>query len=145
ALQGPTGQRASLAADHVIACDGVQSAVRATIGGPIAMERLPIGYKEIRVSPLPDGDFRFDPSCFQTWPRPGVLVTAFPNPDRSFTGSLFLAHEGDGPTFDQVHDAAAARSLLARTHEELALAVPDIGEQVARNPLGTLATLHVER
>jgi kynurenine 3-monooxygenase len=144
-LVSRTDAQRTLTADHVIACDGVQSVISTAIGGKRELDRLAIGYKEIRIAALPGGGFRFDRTCFQTWPRPGVLVTAFPNPDGTFTGSLFLAHEGDGPTFDSVKEAGAARTLLERTHPALAMVVPDIGEQVANHPTGTLTTLLVEK
>jgi kynurenine 3-monooxygenase len=135
----------SVEAALVVACDGIHSAVREAIGGTEDIELLPLGYKEIRFPAKEPGAWSLDPGCFHTWPRPGVLVTAFPNPDGSLTGSVFLPRDGAVDSFAATQTEEEARALLARGHSAVLEVATDAPAQLAHHPLGVLSTLHVGR
>ena len=49
---------------------------------------LDYGYKELTI-PAADGEFALDPGALHIWPRGTSMMIALPNPDRSFTCTLF--------------------------------------------------------
>ena len=43
-----------------------------------------------------NGDFALDPAALHIWPRGDSMMIALPNPDRTFTATLFWPYEGPG-------------------------------------------------
>ena len=80
----------------LIGADGGGSAVRdaVTAAGSVVEDSLPHGYKELTIPPGPGGTFRMAANALHVWPRGGFMLIALPNPDGSFTATLFLPHEG---------------------------------------------------
>jgi kynurenine 3-monooxygenase len=84
--------------DMIIGADGAFSAVRE------AMERkgltqstidsLEHGYKELRIPSSDSGAFLLQKNALHIWPRESFMLIALPNPDASFTCTLFLPFEG---------------------------------------------------
>jgi len=78
--------------DVVIAADGFGSAVRQSLeaAGRMSVRTEPEdhGYKELTI-PAVDGQFAMDPDALHIWPRGSSMMIALPNPDRSFTCTLF--------------------------------------------------------
>ena len=84
-------------ADVVFAADGAGSEVRARArrerGHRATEELLDHGYKELTHSGAPaTASSRCEPNALHIWPRGGFMLIALPNPDRSFTATLFLPH-----------------------------------------------------
>lgn len=67
------------------------------------------GYKELHIPPSPAGDFRLRPDALHIWPRHQFMLIALPNPDRSFTATLFL-------DFDSAPEAGAPPSFARLTN-----------------------------
>ena len=62
------------------------------------------GYKELTIPPARHGrGFALEPHALHIWPRGGFMLIALPNPDRSFTATLFLPHRGT-PSFASVDE-----------------------------------------
>jgi kynurenine 3-monooxygenase len=61
-----------------------------------SQEWLEHGYKELTIPPAAEGGWRMEPNALHIWPRGGFMMIALPNPDRSFTCTLFLAHDEFG-------------------------------------------------
>ncbi|MBX2941869.1 MAG: FAD-dependent monooxygenase [Cyclobacteriaceae bacterium] len=85
--------------DMIIGADGAFSAVReamekkAFIKGTI--DALEHGYKELRI-PSSDSDSPLlQKNALHIWPRESFMLIALPNPDESFTCTLFLPFEGE--------------------------------------------------
>jgi kynurenine 3-monooxygenase len=137
----------------VIAADGAGSAVRHALQerGLLQATEEPLAhdYKELHVPGLPGGGWAFDPHALHVWPRSEYMLIALPNPDRSFTATLFLPQSGTGG-FDSLRTAAAARAFFAREFPDALARIPDFDAQFAAHPQGKLATLycwpwHVQR
>ncbi|MCC6753613.1 MAG: FAD-dependent monooxygenase [Saprospiraceae bacterium] len=52
------------------------------------------GYKELTIAPRPGGGFALQGDVLHIWPRGHFMMIALPNPDESFTATLFLPYQG---------------------------------------------------
>jgi len=137
----------------VIAADGAGSALRQALQNrgllQATEEPLAHDYKELHVPALRTGGWAFDPHALHVWPRSEYMLIALPNPDRSFTATLFLPETGPGG-FGSLRTAVAARAFFAREFPDALECIPDFDTQFATHPQGKLATLycwpwHVQR
>ena len=87
------------AGDAVIGVDGAFSAVRQSMQRQIAHFQydesyLAHGYKELTIPPGTDGSWQMEKNALHIWPRKSFMMIALPNPDSSFTCTLFWEFEG---------------------------------------------------
>src|SRR5262249_13269245 len=85
--------------DAVIGVDGAFSVVRKSMQSEIANFQydesyLAHGYKELTIPPGPNGSWRMEKNALHIWPRKSFMMIALPNPDGSFTCTLFWEFEG---------------------------------------------------
>lgn len=127
----------------VLGADGAGSAVRARLKeyGTLTedVDHLEHGYKELTVPPR-DGDFALDPGALHIWPRGTSMVIALPNPDRSFTCTLFWPRTGPGG-FASLGTAEAVERHFATEYPDLVPLIPGLSDDYLRNPVGTLGTV----
>jgi len=132
-----------LAADVVLAADGAGSEVRralAASGAIVATEDLlDHGYKELTLAAR-DGEFALHANALHIWPRGGFMLIALPNPDRTFTATLFLPHRGE-PSFASV-GSVQARSFFGREFADAVPLIAQLEHDYAGNPVGHLGTVH---
>ena len=105
----------SVAADLVVGADGVFSVVRRALleetNGAESLEELDIGYRQLAIQPRGHGLRPLRGDVHHVWPRGGFVMTGLPNPDGTFTATLFgmrrsleaLSTEGDVNSFFQEH------------------------------------------
>ncbi|MGN7725286.1 FAD-dependent oxidoreductase [Luteimonas sp. 22616] len=137
----------------LLGCDGAGSTLRAQMGARSDLgertEWLGHGYKELEIPPARDGGFRIEPNALHIWPRGRYMCIALPNDERNFTVTLFMALHGDGgnddPDFDSVATAADARALFERDFPDTLPLIPELESDFEANPIGTLATLRLDR
>jgi kynurenine 3-monooxygenase len=136
------GSRATVDADIVFAADGAGSEVRRALGeaGAIAAteELLDHGYKELTIPPL-GGKFALDANALHIWPRGGFMLIALPNPDRSFTATLFLPHSGES-SFASI-DTTNVGEFFRRQFPDVLPLMPALQEDYASHPTGVLGTV----
>jgi kynurenine 3-monooxygenase len=127
----------------VVGADGAFSAVRARMMRRgrfnYAQTYLEHGYKELTIPAANDGGYRMEPNALHIWPRRDFMMIALPNPDRTFTCTLFLRHERAEYSFEHLTSPEAVSSFF-RTH--FSDAVPhltDLNAEFAANPIGDLA------
>ncbi|HWD82418.1 MAG TPA: NAD(P)/FAD-dependent oxidoreductase [Kribbella sp.] len=136
----PAG-KVSASADVVLGADGAGSAVREQLlaEGIVAekVDFLDYGYKELSI-PAAAGDFALDPGALHIWPRGTSMMIALPNPDRSFTCTLFW------PTgsFDALTTAGAISAHFVEHYPDLLPLAPDLVDDYLNNPVGVLGTVH---
>ena len=132
-------------AGSIVGADGAFSAVRAaflkTDRFDYSQTYLPHGYKEITIPAAVGAGFRFDENALHIWPRSSFMLIALPNLDGSFTGTLFLAHEGEDPSFNSLSTPAAARAFFAEQFGDVLTEMDDFDEQWATNPVSSLSTV----
>ena len=52
------------------------------------------GYKELTIPPGANGEFLLEKNVLHIWPRGHFMMIALPNPDATFTATLFLPYHG---------------------------------------------------
>jgi len=102
------------------------------------------GYKELTIPPRADGSPALDPEALHIWPRGGYMLIALPNPDSSFTCTLFLPHAGDD-SFASHQTVTAARAFFERDFADALALIPDFDAQYQAHPTGQLGTLRCPR
>ncbi|MFC6885493.1 FAD-dependent oxidoreductase [Actinomadura yumaensis] len=136
APDGDQGRTVTERADVVLAGDGAYSAIRRSLGLDGDTDFLEHGYKELTVPPR-DGDFALDPDALHIWPRGSAMMIALPNLDRSFTCTLFWPKED----FAALDTPAKVTAFFAERYPDVAGLMPDLTEDFARNPVGSLVTV----
>ena len=129
-----------------IGTDGAGSAIRASLAraGQLVVTELPLehDYKELHIPPR-DGGYALDPNALHVWPRHGYMLIALPNPDRSFTATLFLPQSGD-PGFNTLRSDSAVQDFFRREFASAAALIPDLAAQFRAHPQGHLGTIRTE-
>ncbi|GGK02518.1 kynurenine 3-monooxygenase [Pilimelia anulata] len=143
AFETPDG-RVEADADIVLGADGAGSATRGALhdAGLVGedVEFLDYGYKELSIPAGADGDFALDPGALHIWPRGSSMMIALPNPDRSFTCTLFWPLTGAGSFAALTTDAEIGGHFAAHYPDVPALA-PDLVADFRANPVGKLGTV----
>jgi len=84
--------------DAIIGADGAFSAVRSSMQITdrfnYAQDYIAHGYKELHIPADANGNFQLEKNSLHIWPRESFMLIALPNPDGSFTCTLFFSFEG---------------------------------------------------
>ena len=140
------GARIDVTADIVLAADGFGSVVRQSLEAigrvSVVTDMLEFGYKELTI-PARDGAFALDPDALHIWPRGASMMIALPNPDHSFTCTLFWPKTGPGG-FADLTTAEAISEHFGREYPDAVPLIPDLVEDYQFNPVGLLATVHAD-
>lgn len=132
--------------DVVLAADGFGSVVRQSLQslGRVAVvtDMLDFGYKELTI-PARDGDFTLDPDALHIWPRGASMMIALPNPDGSFTCTLFWPKSGDDG-FDELETEDEILAHFSSVYPDAVPLMPTLVEDYQYNPVGLLATVHTD-
>lgn len=136
--------RRRLDADLVFAADGAGSEVRRALAEAGAItateELLDHGYKELTIGTAHDGGFALEPHALHLWPRGGFMLIGLPNPDRTFTATLFLPHTGE-PSFASTGPADVT-ALFRREFGDALPVMPTLQRDYVSHPTGHLGTVH---
>src|SRR6266487_5597534 len=143
-LETETGQLTAKG-DAVIGVDGAFSAVRHSMQKKLAEfeydERyLPHGYKELTIPPGPNGGWRMEKEALHIWPRKSFMMIALPNPDGSFTCTLFWEFEGPR-SFATTKTDADVRRFFDEEFPDAFPLMPTLLEDFRQNPTGSLVTI----
>ena len=129
--------------DLLVGADGAYSALRQAMQTTrrfnYSQYYIEHGYKELPIPPV-DGDFALEPHALHIWPRGGFMLIALPNPDRSFTATLFLAYEGE-KSFAKLTDEPAVIRFFEEQFPDAVSLMPDLTEDFQRNPTSDLITI----
>ncbi len=86
-------------ADYLFGADGAYSKVRRlaqeTPRFSYSQSFMPQCYIELTIPANADGSFQMEKEALHIWPRKNFMLIALPNPDGSFTCTLFLNYEGE--------------------------------------------------
>ncbi len=144
-LNTSTPQPLLASGDAVIGVDGAFSAVRQSMQLTLPSFQydesyLAHGYKELTIPPGPNGSWQMEKNALHIWPRKSFMMIALPNPDGSFTCTLFWEFEGPRSFATTKTDDDVRRFF----HEEFPDAVPlmpDLIDDFKNNPTGSLVTI----
>ena len=131
--------------DAVIGVDGAFSAVRQSMQMHIDNFQydesyLAHGYKELTIPPGPDGSWRMEKNALHIWPRKSFMMIALPNPDGSFTCTLFWEFEGPR-SFATTKTDADVRRFFDEEFPDAFPLMPTLLEDFRQNPTGSLVTI----
>ncbi len=130
--------------DHLIGTDGAYSAIRGALQTSgrfnFSQEYIEHGYRELHIPPAANGDFAMDPQALHIWPRESYMLIALPNPDKSFTGTLFFPFEGK-PSFASVRSSEEAELFFREVFPDTTTLIPDLAHQWGANPASSLVTM----
>ncbi len=128
----------------VIAADGGGSVVRralsAQLGHQASEQLLDHGYKELTIPAAADGGHRMEKHALHIWPRGEFMLIALPNPDSTFTVTLFLPNTGT-PGFASLTDEAALLDFFGKTFPDTLDLIPGLTKEFFANPTGELGTV----
>ena len=143
-LETETGQ-VTAKGDAVIGVDGAFSAVRQSMQKKLGNfeydeSYLPHGYKELTIPPGPGGSWQMEKNALHIWPRKSFMMIALPNPDGSFTCTLFWEFEGPRSfattkTDDEVCD------FFREEFPDAVPLMPTLLQDFKDNPTGSLVTI----
>jgi len=143
-LKSETNETITARGDAIIGVDGAFSAVR---GSMLRLDRfeysqsyLAHGYKEFTIPPAVDGSWRMEKNALHIWPRKSFMMIALPNPDGSFTCTLFW--EFDGPrSFASTRSDQEFQRFFHEEFPDAVALMPELMKDFKENPTGSLVTI----
>jgi kynurenine 3-monooxygenase len=141
---GATGRIYHLAAQPSIATDGAGSEVRDSLVerevAQVREEPLDHDYKELTI-PAVDGKPALDVNALHIWPRGGFMLIALPNPDATFTATLFLSRSGAN-SFEGLRSPEDVDGFFSREFPSAKALMPDLTREFFLHPQGSLGTVY---
>jgi kynurenine 3-monooxygenase len=144
-LNTSTSQPLNASGDAVIGVDGAFSAVRQSMQKQLPEfeydeSYLAHGYKELTVPPAPDGGWRMEKEALHIWPRKSFMMIALPNPDGSFTCTLFWEFKGPR-SFESTKTDDDVRRFFEEEFPDVVPLMPSLLDDFKNNPTGSLVTI----
>ena len=131
--------------DAILASDGAFSAIRQAFQVSdrfdFSQDYIAHGYQEFHMEPNAAGDWAMDPNGLHIWPRKSYMLIALPNPDKTFTCTLFLAWEGLEDSFAALKDPSYTRMWFQDSFPDFCQRVPDFAQQARANVVSSLVTI----
>eukprot|EP00941_MAST-03F_sp_MAST-3F-sp1_P004433 g4433.t1 len=125
----------------IVGADGAYSSTREAMLRltTLDFERkyISAGYKEMHIPPDKDGNFALkDSQALHIWPRGGFMMIGLPNPDKSFTCTIFapLKTSEDGPGLQDIKTTEEVKEYFARYFPDAIQFMPNYIEDFKRNP-----------
>lgn len=140
-----TGEEMVREVDLLFAADGANSSLRQamereTEGFSARTEWLSHGYKELEIPPGAEGEFLIEKNALHIWPRHDFMMIALPNPDATFTCTLFAPMEGENG-FDRIRTDDDVRDYFTRHFPDALPLMPTLVQDWHNNPTSRLGTL----
>src|SRR5438874_4042988 len=141
----PVRQVIEVSADAIIGVDGAFSVVRQSMQKKLEKfeydeSYLAHGYKELTIPPGPDGSWQMEKEALHIWPRKSFMMIALPNPDGSFTCTLFWEFEGPR-SFKTTKTDEDVRRFFDEEFPDAVPLMPTLLEEFRENPTGSLVTI----
>ena len=139
-----TKQKTSVQSDLVFATDGAYSAIRNTLQRQprfnYSQQYLDYGYKELTIPATANGEYAMDANGLHIWPRGKFMMIALPNPDCSFTCTLFMPFDGDN-SFASLQTEQDLTSFFEQYYADTIPLMPDYTTEYFSNPTPALVTV----
>ena len=131
--------------DLIIGSDGAFSAVRLSMQQmdrfDFSQDYIDHGYKELHISKGEAGGFQLEKNALHIWPRESFMLIALPNPDGSFTLTLFFPFNGDA-SFSKLTTEETITAFFKNIFPDAYALMPDLLSQFSQNPASSLVTVH---
>jgi kynurenine 3-monooxygenase len=103
-------------ADYLFGADGAHSKVRRLAQRlprfSYSHNYMPQCYIELNIAANADGTHKLEKNALHIWPRKDFMLIALPNPDGSFTCTLFMNFSGE-PSFESLTERQAVKEFFA--------------------------------
>lgn len=143
-MELPNGSQTTVEADIMFGSDGAFSAVRSEMQKTnrfnYSQHYENYGYKELEITPGENGSFLIEKNALHIWPRGEFMMIALPNPEATFTCTLFLAYEGQY-SFENLKTKEAVEQFFNTHFPDAVKLMPNYLEDFFNNPTGNLATI----
>ena len=130
--------------DVIIGADGAFSAVRSfmqiTDRFNYSQFYIDHGYKEMHIPAGKDGEFLLEKNALHIWPRESFMMIALPNPDATFTCTLFFPFKGN-PSFDGLKTREDVTQFIQQTFPDALALNPKLVDDYFANPTSSLVTV----
>ena len=145
AVSAANQQTINARGDAIIGVDGAFSAVRQSMQLKIDNFQydesyLAHGYKELTIPPGPNGAWQMEKNALHIWPRKSFMMIALPNPDGSFTCTLFWEFEGPR-SFATTKTDDDVRRFFEEEFPDAVPLMPNLLDDFKNNPTGSLVTI----
>ncbi|HMG90250.1 MAG TPA: NAD(P)/FAD-dependent oxidoreductase [Chryseolinea sp.] len=130
--------------DNIIGADGAFSSVRGTMQiterFDYSQDYIDHGYKEFTIPAGTGGEFLMEKNALHIWPRESYMLIALPNPDGSFTCTLFFPFEGT-PSFNSLSNPNDFFGFFKETFPDAIPLMPSLLQELKENPTSSLLTI----
>lgn len=130
--------------DLIIGADGAFSAVRGSMQitdlFDYSQSYIEHGYKEFHIPPGANHSFQLEKNALHIWPRASYMLIALPNPDGSFTCTLFFPFEGP-LSFNSLKTDAQKKEFFQHNFPDALALMPTFLQDYQLNPASSLVTV----
>ncbi len=135
----------AIQAEKIIGTDGAFSALRSAFQKSDRFDYqqfyIAHGYKELTIPPTVSGDFAMEEvNALHIWPRGHFMMIALPNPDKTFTCTLFFPFEGE-PSFSSLKSDQQILGFFDQYFPDALRLMPDLLHEFKQNPSSSLVTV----
>ncbi len=139
-----TDEKTQVKADLIFGTDGAFSAVRSSFQKSdrfnYSQQYIDHGYKELSIPANADGSHKLEREALHIWPRGNFMLIALPNPDGTFTCTLFLAFEGKH-AFEHLNTLTKARQFFETHFSDALDLMPHFDAEWEENPISSLVII----
>jgi kynurenine 3-monooxygenase len=133
-----------LPVDLIIGSDGAFSAVRLAMQFSdqfnFSQSYIEHGYKELHIPAGAAGSFQMEKNALHIWPRESYMLIALPNPDGSFTLTLFFPFTGE-TSFETLSTKEKVKDFFKSVFPDAYTLMPQLLEEFFQNPSSSLVTM----
>src|SRR5688572_29178576 len=138
------GSSSVLKYDAIVGGDGAFSTVRhamqLTDRFDFSQDFIDHGYKELQIPAGNAGTFKLEKNALHIWPRESFMLIALPNPDGSFTCTLFFPFEGE-LSFNSLQSDEAIHNFFERYFPDAKSLMPELISDFKTNATSSLVTM----
>ncbi|MBK8956632.1 MAG: FAD-dependent monooxygenase [Saprospiraceae bacterium] len=98
------------------------------------------GYKELTIPPGANGEFVIEKNALHIWPRGHFMMIALPNPDATYTATLFLPYHGN-ESFDRLQSNEQLLAFYHTYFQDALPLIPELNREFFEHPTGYLYTV----
>ena len=141
-----TGATRNVHVEKLIATDGANSALRLALEERVPrfhseVAWLEHGYKELSIPSDAAAAHNMEQHALHIWPRHDFMMIALPNPDGTFTCTLFAPMMGPN-SFETLRSDDAVSEYFRTFYPDAVPMMPSLLEDWHANPTSGLATVH---
>jgi kynurenine 3-monooxygenase len=127
--------------DFLVGADGAFSEVRNELSkkpwSNYSQYYIDYAYKEFSIPANEDGTHQIEKNALHIWPRKDFMLIALPNPDGSFTLTLFFSKSGE-LSFDSLDTIEKAEQFFKDYFADALVLMPQFREEYTTNPAAAM-------